>query len=120
MPGEEFSAHSCTCHGFFKASLAGRHEEFVFVDGSVYSGEWVAGEPEGQGKMTWPASKAEYTGAFKAGTLEGQGEMRWADGTVYTGAFTNGKPGGGAGRMACVSPAGFSSGAVFEGGFEAG
>lgn len=36
-----------------------RHEEFVFVDGSVYSGEWVAGEPEGQGKMTWPASKAE-------------------------------------------------------------
>eukprot|EP00961_Rhodomonas_salina_P265917 3594533-Rhodomonas_salina.2 len=43
---------SCGCCGIFKGSLEGFHN-FVFADGSTYEGEWIAGQPDGEGKYSW-------------------------------------------------------------------
>ena len=47
----------------------------IFVNGDVYSGEYVNGKPEGKGQYTWQ-NGASYVGEFKAGMKEGKGKWR--------------------------------------------
>ena len=56
----------------------------------IYSGEVLAGEPEGQGTLEMNNGD-KYKGSFSSGTFEGQGEYIWADGRSYSGEFHQGK-----------------------------
>ena len=55
-----------------------------------YSGEVLAGEPEGQGTLLMNNGD-KYEGSFSKGTFEGQGKYTWSEGKIYTGEFHNGK-----------------------------
>jgi len=55
-----------------------------------YSGEVLAGEPEGQGTLLMNNGD-KYKGTFSGGVFEGQGMYTWADGTSYSGKFQSGK-----------------------------
>ena len=55
-----------------------------------YSGEMLAGEPEGYGILVMNNGD-RYEGLFKSGLFEGQGTYFWADGSKKTGMFTGGK-----------------------------
>lgn len=55
-----------------------------------YSGEVLAGEPEGQGTLLMN-NDDKYEGSFSSGTFEGRGTYTWADGTNYTGEFHKGQ-----------------------------
>ncbi len=55
-----------------------------------YSGEVLAGEPEGQGILLMNNGD-RYDGTFSKGTFEGKGTYIWADGTSHTGEFHKGK-----------------------------
>ena len=56
----------------------------------IYSGEVLAGEPEGQGTLLMNNGD-KYEGAFSRGTFEGKGIYTWADGRSYRGEFHIGK-----------------------------
>jgi hypothetical protein len=58
----------------------------TYSNGSVYVGEFLAGDREGQGTMTY-ADGMVYEGTWVDGDREGQGTITWADGTVYSGAW---------------------------------
>ncbi len=55
-----------------------------------YSGEVLAGEPEGQGTLLMNNGD-KYEGSFSKGTFEGKGTYIWADGTSHTGDFHKGE-----------------------------
>ncbi len=56
----------------------------------IYSGEVLAGEPEGQGTLLMNNGD-KYEGAFSRGTFEGQGTYTWADGKSHSGEFHKGE-----------------------------
>lgn len=80
-----------------------------WVDGTVYSGSWVAGAAHGQGKLSkadgsgfdgqwvegrkqgagseWLTDLSEYTGDFADGQKHGTGTFRWHGGASYEGDF---------------------------------
>ncbi len=66
-----------------------RVEKIRFSRG-VYSGEVLAGEPDGQGILLMNNGD-KYEGLFADGTFEGEGTYTWADGRSYTGIFHDGR-----------------------------
>lgn len=69
-------------------------------DGSEYTGEWLNGEPDGQGKRTWPPKEADsgeksskyklsYEGSFRYGRAHGFGKCKFANGDIYEGHWEN-------------------------------
>jgi hypothetical protein len=59
-------------------------------DGTVYTGEWLAGKYNGQGKLT-TADGGSYTGAWKDDLPHGIGTLIRPDGSKFSGEFRNGK-----------------------------
>ena len=57
--------------------------------GFTYTGDWKAGEIDGQGVATY-ANGDVYEGAFKAGRRQGQGVIRYASGQEATGTWDDG------------------------------
>lgn len=55
-----------------------------------YSGEVLAGEPEGRGSLLMNNGD-KYEGNFSKGTFEGKGIYTWADGRSHSGEFHEGK-----------------------------
>jgi len=55
-----------------------------------YSGEVLAGEPEGEGILLMNNGD-KYEGNFSKGIFDGKGIYTWADGTSYSGNFQSGK-----------------------------
>lgn len=86
-----------------------------YIDGTVYSGEWKNGRICGEGKListngtyegefendtfhgigtfTFPDGNIYY-GQWDCGVATGMGKLTMADGTIYSGAFAEGKPNG--------------------------
>ena len=62
-------------------------------DGRRYTGEFVNGQPEGQGKMVYKDGSS-FEGQWVSGVRSGSGKMIDADGNIYEGEFSNGKPNG--------------------------
>ena len=65
-------------------------------DGTVYEGNFVAGNREGEGTINMPPAEGEergfsYTGQWKAGEIDGKGVATYANGDVYEGMFVRGK-----------------------------
>lgn len=58
-----------------------------------YTGSFVKGVPNGQGKWEKPDG-SWYEGSFKDGVENGRGTLRQTSGLRYTGNFTNGYPNG--------------------------
>jgi hypothetical protein len=62
----------------------------TYDDGSTYTGQLKAGEPNGTGTMVY-ADGSTYVGKWKNGVTNGQGRFEDADGTVMEGKFTDGQ-----------------------------
>jgi len=78
--------------GTFKnGKLEGKGKRIGIGDGSTdYEGYYVAGKPEGQGKLVWKDA-GSYEGSFKDGKIEGRGKRIYKDGGIFEGEFRNGK-----------------------------
>lgn len=59
-------------------------------DGTVYEGQWMFRERNGQGTLTFPDGR-KYIGEFKSDQRHGQGTMHYPDGRKYVGDFLSGK-----------------------------
>jgi len=59
-------------------------------DGTVYEGQWMFRERNGQGTLTFPDGR-KYVGEFKSDQRHGQGTMLFPDGRKYVGEFLSGK-----------------------------
>ena len=58
-------------------------------DGFRYSGEWKAGEIDGNGIATYSNGDV-YEGRFSVGQRQGKGEMRYTSGQVLNGDWDKG------------------------------
>lgn len=61
----------------------------TFEDGTVYRGEWLAGQMHGQGTLTLPDG-VRYEGEFVDGMMHGAGIQTIPDAEEYTGSFEDG------------------------------
>jgi hypothetical protein len=59
-------------------------------DGTVYEGQWMFRERNGQGTLTFPDGR-KYIGEFKSDERHGQGTMIYPDGRKYVGEFQHGE-----------------------------
>jgi hypothetical protein len=62
---------------------------YTASDGTVYEGQWMFRERNGQGTLTFPDGR-KYVGEFKSGQRHGQGTMFFPDGRKYAGDFLSG------------------------------
>lgn len=61
------------------------------VDGSMYSGQWKEGFPDGTGEFkAAPPNQASYVGEWKRGKKHGYGVQKFANGDKYEGDWANG------------------------------
>ena len=70
------------------------HDElgrFVYRDGSVYTGEFVHGDPEGKGEVFY-ANGDYYKGGWKNHAPHGEGFVNYVSGRSYGAVWSNGKP----------------------------
>ena len=65
----------------------------TYVDGSKYSGEWMANKRHGEGIYIY-ATGNKYAGQFKADMRHGLGTFMWADGESYVGYWRYDTPNG--------------------------
>lgn len=63
---------------------------FVWKDGTTYNGEYLNGEANGFGTMTFP-NIGTYTGYFVDGKREGLGTFKWDAGDTYIGLWNGDK-----------------------------
>ena len=82
----------------------------VAATGSVFVGEWVNGEPEGDAEVTFQNGE-KYSGQVaRGGVFQGKGTYAWPDGARYDGEWLEGLMHG-QGRYL------YANGDVYEGGF---
>lgn len=62
-----------------------------YKDGSIYTGQFINGKGEGNGKCKY-ANGDRYEGGWKNHAPHGQGTMHFAKGTVYAAIWDNGVP----------------------------
>lgn len=62
-----------------------------YKDGSIYTGQFVNGKGEGNGKCKY-ANGDKYEGGWKNHAPHGEGTMHFAKGTVYAAVWDNGVP----------------------------
>ena len=62
----------------------------VRAEGSMYEGQWLAGERHGQGKYT-DATGDVYEGEYVKDEKQGQGKFSFATGGSYDGKYADGK-----------------------------
>ncbi len=65
--------------------------EFLYKDGSKYSGEWQANEKAGTGTLVMGqgGEVLSYTGGFQRDRMSGTGVIFFRDGTEYSGEFSH-------------------------------
>ena len=63
----------------------------IYVNGSIYTGQWDNDKRHGYGTQTWPDGR-EYRGYWSNDKPDGvEGHFSYPDGTVYEGQFKNGQ-----------------------------
>lgn len=63
---------------------------YVYADGSVYTGDWRNGRPNGKGQLV-RANGATFKGVWSDGLMVGKGEFISSNGFHYIGDFTKGE-----------------------------
>lgn len=66
------------------------HQRIQLPDGSIYKGETLNNEPQGQGIRYYPDG-SRYEGGLNEGKREGVGSQRWKDERKYQGEWKNDK-----------------------------
>eukprot|EP00931_Biecheleriopsis_adriatica_P123454 TRINITY_DN9849_c0_g1_i1.p1 TRINITY_DN9849_c0_g1~~TRINITY_DN9849_c0_g1_i1.p1 ORF type:complete len:5765 (-),score=1054.79 TRINITY_DN9849_c0_g1_i1:19-14961(-) len=76
--------------------LTGQQEKLKLLDGSIFSGQFLDGEPDGQGRMEWPGGRT-YVGQWLRGQPDGHGVMfsvappgLESETWIYSGQFQSG------------------------------
>ena len=64
------------------------------ADGSLYEGQWKAGQRHGKGMQSWAASGDKYEGEWKNDLRDGNGRLCFSDGRVYVGGWVKDRPQG--------------------------
>ena len=64
--------------------------EYRWPDGRSYRGQWLAGQPHGEGEEILPDGET-YSGVWQAGLRQGLGELLPAGGGLYQGEFRAGR-----------------------------
>ena len=59
-----------------------------YNDGAIYDGDWLNGQRNGQGKITYPSGNI-YEGDWENGVKQGNGKMTFANGNIYEGGIEN-------------------------------
>lgn len=75
--------------GEIEDNLFNGNGKMIYRDGRIYDGEWVMGNKEGSGSLSWPDG-SKYWGSFKNDQINGEGDFLWANGYKYKGEFVNG------------------------------
>lgn len=77
--------------GMWKAGEWHGQGEFMDVDGSIYSGNYVLGTKEGQGTRSWIwGDQFKYTGEWKSNVPHGHGKMVFFHDGTYEGQWVDG------------------------------
>lgn len=63
--------------------------KFISVDKDEYIGEFVDGEKDGEGTITFGDDGTVYSGKFVKNNFNGYGEMKWNNGLEYHGNFSD-------------------------------
>ena len=75
---------------FQDGTAADGNAEIRWADGRHYTGEIVAGRPDGEGVLL-NAAGDRFEGDWTNGVLDGHGSVAWANGDRYDGDWLNGK-----------------------------
>lgn len=62
--------------------------DYVFPNGTKYSGQWKDGAMHGKGMFMWPDGK-KYVGDFSRDSFNGNGEMTWPNGDKFVGRWSD-------------------------------
>jgi hypothetical protein len=73
-----------------KGDCKNGYGEYVFSDGSKYSGYWAKRKKTGEGTYEW-ANGDKYEGGWKKNNFSGKGTMTTADGWSYSGTWLKDK-----------------------------
>ena len=65
----------------------------IYENKDIYSGNWRAGDKDGQGTYVFNETGMKYVGTFKAGQLV-KGKWLYPNGSYFEGNFDNNKPKG--------------------------
>ncbi len=76
--------------GDFLADTLTGHAEYTSADGTMYVGDVVDGKKHGKGKYTYPDG-SYYYGDWENNKRNGVGEEHFADGSYYYGAYVDDK-----------------------------
>lgn len=63
--------------------------KFISVDKDEYIGEFVDGEKDGEGTITFGDDGTVYSGKFIKNNFNGYGKMKWSNGLEYNGNFND-------------------------------
>ena len=96
--------------GTFKNGVRHGFATYTSPDGFSYTGEWINGEIEGQGKAKYPNGSI-YTGKFSKSEPNGIGKIEFIDGGNYEGEWLNGIIQG-------TGTAKYSNGSIYVGEFK--
>merc|ERR1712107_885863 len=60
--------------------------QFCWADGSIYDGDFVENDIDGDGHYTW-SNNCEFKGQWRRNQMHGTGVFTWSDGQTYEGAY---------------------------------
>jgi len=75
--------------GTFVGNFATNTGKYTWLSGDSYEGKWLAGKRHGEGKMVWAKLANKYEGQFADNKRQGEGKFTYADGSHYTGNWSN-------------------------------
>ena len=89
-------------------------KEIALADGSLFTGEGIAGKPHGRGKCIYPNGDT-YEGAWAFGKYNGSGILTYSDGASWSGEWKEGKRFNGSGKEECTDDNGKPDGSSYTG-----
>lgn len=70
-------------HGHFEG-----FGQYLYSDGSEYTGNWIDGVRSGTGTFVWPNGET-YTGSWSEHKRNGRGKYEWPDGRSFEGDYVD-------------------------------
>ena len=75
---------------FVRGELEG-YGVMTYTSGDTYRGHWKQSLFSGEGQYKWKATQNSYLGQWYQGKRDGQGRFTWSSGRIYEGLFKKGR-----------------------------